>query len=213
MIVLTMIARIGDGLILTESVQHDEETGRNTYEYHSQAKSILRKLNAQSVPVCSIETGPYYFHYLIHDNVCYLALCEKAFSKRLAFAYLEDLKNEFSTHYGKMVATALRPYSCIEFDTYMQKAKKSYSDNRARRNLTNLNSELQDVQRIMVQNIDDVLQRGAALSELDSKASNLSLLSEKYKKDAHFLNISSAYTKLAAAATVVFVVFLYFWIL
>lgn len=25
MIVLTMIARIGDGLILTESVQHDEE--------------------------------------------------------------------------------------------------------------------------------------------------------------------------------------------
>lgn len=51
------------------------------------------------------------------------------------------------------------------------------------------------------------------IAELDSKASNLSLLSEKYKKDAHFLNISSAYTKLAAAATVVFVVFLYFWIL
>ncbi|GFY54093.1 vesicle-trafficking protein SEC22b [Trichonephila inaurata madagascariensis] len=204
MIVLTIIARIGDGLILTESVQHDEETGRTTYEYHSQAKSILRKLNSQSVPVCSIETGPYYFHYLIYENVCYLALCEKSFSKRLAFAYLEDLKNEFSTHYGKMVSTAMRPYSCIEFDTYMQKAKKSYSDNRARRNLTHLNTELQDVQRIMVQNIDDVLQRGAALSELDSKASNLSLLSEKYKKDAHFLNMSSAYTKLAAAATVVF---------
>lgn len=46
----------------------------------------------------------------------------------------------------------------------MQKAKKSYCDNRARRNLTHLNTELQDVQRIMVQNIDDVLQRGAALS-------------------------------------------------
>lgn len=46
----------------------------------------------------------------------------------------------------------------------MQKAKKSYSDNRARRNITHLNTELQDVQRIMVQNIDEVLQRGAALS-------------------------------------------------
>ncbi|GFW90628.1 vesicle-trafficking protein SEC22b [Trichonephila clavipes] len=63
MIVLTIIARIGDGLILTESVQH-EETGRTTYEYHSQAKSILRKLNSQSVPVYSIETGPYYFQYI-----------------------------------------------------------------------------------------------------------------------------------------------------
>lgn len=208
-----MIARMGDGLILTESVQHDEESGRSTHTYHSQAKSLFRKLNSQSVPVCSLETGPYYFHYLIHDNVCYLALCEKTFSKRLAFAYLEDIKNEFIMQHGKMVPTVQKPYSCIEFDTYIQKAQKSYSDARARRNLTTLNTELQDVQRIMVQNIDDVLHRGAALSDLDSKASNLSLLSEKYKKDAHYLNISSAYTKLAAAATVLFVVFLYFWIL
>lgn len=213
MIVLTMIARLGDGMILTESVEQDEQVGRSTYEYHSQAKSLLRKLNNQSLPVCSIETGPFYFHYLISDSVCYLALCEKTFSKRLAFSYLEDLKQEFSTHYGKMVATAVRPYSCIEFDTYMQKAKKSFLDVRARRNLTNLNTELQDVQRIMVQNIDDVLQRGAALSDLDSKASNLSILSEKYKKDAHYLNLSSTYTKLAAAAVVVFVIFLYFWVL
>ena len=49
-------------------------------------------------------------------------------------------------------------------DTCMQKAKKSYMDSRSRRNLGHLNHELQDVQRIMVQNIDDVLQRGEALS-------------------------------------------------
>jgi hypothetical protein len=49
-------------------------------------------------------------------------------------------------------------------DTYIQKAKKTYSDSRGNRNLNALNNELQDVQRIMVQNIDDVLQRGAVLS-------------------------------------------------
>lgn len=37
-------------------------------------------------------------------------------------------------------------------------------DSRSRRNLNTLNSQLQDVQRIMVQNIDDVLQRGTILS-------------------------------------------------
>lgn len=37
-------------------------------------------------------------------------------------------------------------------------------DSRARKNLSNINTELQDVQRIMVQNIDDVLQRGEALN-------------------------------------------------
>jgi vesicle transport protein SEC22 len=39
-------------------------------------------------------------------------------------------------------------------------------DARARRNLNQLNTELQDVQKIMVQNIDDVLQRGLAISGL-----------------------------------------------
>ena len=48
----------------------------------------------------------------------------------------------------------------------MQKARKSYMDSRARRNLGQINTELQDVQRIMVQNIDEVLMRGEALSGL-----------------------------------------------
>lgn len=52
----------------------------------------------------------------------------------------------------------------LSTDTYIQKTKKSYIDSRARRNLGSINTELQDVQRIMVANIEEVLQRGEALS-------------------------------------------------
>ena len=52
----------------------------------------------------------------------------------------------------------------IIIDTYIQKTKKLYIDSRARRNLGSINTELQDVQRIMVANIEEVLQRGEALS-------------------------------------------------
>jgi vesicle transport protein SEC22 len=52
----------------------------------------------------------------------------------------------------------------IFLDTYLQKAQKIFSDGRSRRNMNALNNQLQDVQRIMVQNIDDVLQRGTVLS-------------------------------------------------
>lgn len=56
-------------------------------------------------------------------------------------------------------------YLCCSFtDTYIQKTKKSYIDSRARRNLGSINTELQDIQRIMVANIEEVLQRGEALS-------------------------------------------------
>ncbi|XP_077506032.1 vesicle-trafficking protein SEC22 [Amblyomma americanum] len=213
MVLMTMIARVTDGLPLSASVQDDQQQhGVGYTEYQNQAKMLFKKLNNQSFSRSTIETGPYNFHYMIENGVCYLVLTEKSFSKRLAFSFLEDLQNEFNSRHGSKVHSVNRPYSFIEFDTYIQKAKKSYMDSRARRNLSSLNSELQDVQRIMVQNIDDVLQRGSVISELDSKASNLSLLSQKYKKDARYLNLRSTYAKIAAVSVIVFVAFLYFYI-
>lgn len=76
-----------------------------------------------------------------------------------------------------------------------------------------LSNDLQDVQRIMVQNIGDVLQRGVAISDLDSKASNLSLMSQKYKKGAKLLNTRAAYAKVVAGSVVILCFVLYFWVL
>ncbi|XP_063972620.1 vesicle-trafficking protein SEC22b-B [Diachasmimorpha longicaudata] len=213
MVLFTMIARIADGLPLAATMQEDEQSGKSILEYQNQAKMLFRKLAPQSPARCTIETGPYLFHYLIENDVCYLVLCERNWSKRLAYSYLEDIAQEFHTQYGKRVNTVTRPYTFIEFDTYIQKAKKSYSDGRSRRNMNALNSQLQDVQRIMVQNIDDVLQRGTVLSELDTKTQNLSMLSQKYKKNATYLNSKSMYVK-AVAGLIAFLVFLlYFFIL
>uniref|UniRef100_A0A3Q3IUM5 Longin domain-containing protein n=1 Tax=Monopterus albus TaxID=43700 RepID=A0A3Q3IUM5_MONAL len=164
MILLTIIARIADGLPLAASVQEDEQSGRDLQQYQSQAKQLCRKLNAQSPARCILEAGDMYFHCLIAEDVCYLSLCEASFPKKMAFAYLEDLHTEFHYLYGKKVSTVTRPYSFIEFDTYIQKKKKTYVDNRTRRNLGSINTELQDVQKIMVANIEEVLQRGEALS-------------------------------------------------
>ncbi|KAJ8919055.1 hypothetical protein NQ315_016961 [Exocentrus adspersus] len=213
MVLMTMIARVADGLPLAASMQEDEQSGRSILDYQNQAKMLFRKLGPQSPPRCTIETGPYLFHYLIEYDVCYLVLCEKAYSKRLAYSYLEDIAQEFHAQYGKRVNTVTRPYTFIEFDTYIQKAKKSFTDSRSRRNLNTINNQLHDVQRIMVQNIDDVLQRGTVLSELDTKTQNLSILTEKYKKDATYLNTKSMYVKAAIGGIVVFVFFLYFWVL
>lgn len=137
--------------------------------------------------------------------------------------------------------------NCLIFllDSYIQKTKKSYIDSRARRNLGSINTELQDVQRIMVANIEEVLQRGEALSgrftqrfihcanatdlpkfvlspipffffffaALDSKASNLSSLSKKYRSDAKYLNTRSTYAKLAAGGVffIMLIVYVRFW--
>ncbi|XP_057663646.1 vesicle-trafficking protein SEC22b-B [Diorhabda carinulata] len=213
MVLMTMIARVADGLPLAATMQEDEQSGRSILDYQNQAKMLFRKLGPQSPTRCTIETGPYFFHYLIEFEVCYLVLCEKTYSKRLAYSYLEDIAQQFHSEYGKRVNTVTRPYTFIEFDTYIQKAKKQFADSRSRRNLNTINNQLQDVQRIMVQNIDDVLQRGTVLSELDTKTQNLSMLTEKYKKDATFLNTKSMYVKAAVGGIVLLLFILYFWVL
>jgi len=213
MVLMTMIARVFDGLPLAASVQEDEQTGKSILEYQNQAKRLFKTLTDASPSRCSIESGPYLFHYMIEQQTCFLTLCDRHFSKKTAFTFLEDIAGEFHSQYGHKINTATRPYSFIEFDTYIQKAKKSYGDSRGRRHLTNLNTELQDVQRIMVQNIEDVLHRGAILSELENKSANLTEMSRKYKKDAETLNATSLAVIAGACGGVsLLVLFLYFWI-
>ncbi|CAH0600894.1 unnamed protein product [Chrysodeixis includens] len=217
MVLMTMIARVVDGLPLAATMQEDEQSGCNVLEYQNQAKMLFRKLGPQSPTRCSIETGPYLFHYLIEHDICYLVLCERNYSKRLAFSYLEEIAQEFYQQYGKRVNTVTRPYTFIEFDTWMQRARRQYAEGgaRARRAgaAANLGGQLGDVQRIMMQNIDDVLQRGAILSELDTKTQNLSMMSSKYKKDATYLNTKSMLVKVTAGAVILLVFVLYFWVL
>ena len=76
------------------------------------------------------------FSYIIEQQTCFLTLTERGFSKKVAYSFLDDLAAEFHSQYGHKINTATRPYSFIEFDTYIQKAKKNYGDARGRRNLT-----------------------------------------------------------------------------
>ena len=195
---LTMIGRVSDGMPLAASVQN-EETNMN--EFQGQAKVLFRKIKPTSPPEGSLETkNNMIFHYIIRSGVCYLVLCEQNFTKRTAFSYLEDLHSEFFVQYGAKIDVVTRPYAFIEFDSYIQKSKRSYSDARNARagQLERVSAELQDVQKIMIGNIDDVLQRGMALDELANQSNALNSMSSKYRKQAGTLNQTSTYVKIAA---------------
>jgi hypothetical protein len=58
-------------------------------------------------------------------------MCDRAYPKKLAFQYLEDLKNEFERVNGPQIETAARPYAFIKFGSstfsYMILLYASYS--------------------------------------------------------------------------------------
>uniref|UniRef100_A0A2P2HXY7 Vesicle-trafficking protein SEC22b-like n=1 Tax=Hirondellea gigas TaxID=1518452 RepID=A0A2P2HXY7_9CRUS len=211
MVLMTILARTSDGLPLAASVQ-DEQSGRGLLDYQNQAKMLFKKLTPNSPLKCSISTGSYIYHYLIDGEVCYLCLCDQGYSKKTAFTYLEDLAREFNVQYSRQVAAARRPYSFIEFDLYMSKARRQFSEGVGRRHMHQLRDDLNDVQRIMMDNIDDVLSRGTALQDLETKASGLSAVSQQYRKDAQYLNLRSTFAKVAAASFLVLIFLLYFFV-
>lgn len=103
---------------------------------------------------------------MLASGVCILTLTERAYPKRLAFDYLDELRKEFFQVYGNQVRSATRPYEFIRFDTFIQKTKKVYNDSKTQRNLQKLNSELKDVHSIMTKNINEVISRGERLESM-----------------------------------------------
>ncbi|KAL1998100.1 hypothetical protein VTN02DRAFT_6857 [Thermoascus thermophilus] len=188
MVKSTQIARV-DGLMLAASVD-DEQAEAELSEVKSQAKMIFRRLSRNSAPEASIESGQYSLHYLLKDDICFLCICDRSYPRKLAFTYLADIATEFTTTYSpaQYHSPNLRPYAFVEFDTFIQRTKKTYQDSRASQNLDKLNDELRDVTKVMTKNIEDLLYRGDSLERMGEMSGRLREDSKKYRKAAVRIN-------------------------
>ncbi|PON43569.1 Synaptobrevin [Parasponia andersonii] len=228
MVKLTMIARVTDGLPLAEGLDDGRDV-RDVEFYKQQVKALFKNLSRgqNEASRMSVETGPYIFQYpssdsqcyldivlsyIIEGRVCYLTMCDRAYPKKLAFQYLEDLKNEFERVNGAQIETAARPYAFIKFDTFIQKTKKLYQDTRTQRNIAKLNDELYEVHQIMTRNVQEVLGVGEKLDQVSQMSSRLTSESRIYADKARDLNRQALIRKWAPVAIVLGVVFLLFWV-
>ena len=128
--------------------------------------------------------------YMIQDSICFLCICSKSYPRKLAFTYLSDLATEFTNTYPatQYHSPTLRPYAFVEFDTFIQRTKKTYQDSRASANIDKLNDELKDVTKVMTKNIEDLLYRGDSLERMGEMSGRLREDSKKYRKAAVRIN-------------------------
>ncbi|MCJ1340264.1 SNAP receptor [Bachmanniomyces sp. S44760] len=211
MVKSTQIARI-DGLMLCASID-DSQSESELADPKSNAKMILRRLNRNSEPQASIECGQYTIHYLIADSICFLCICDKSYPRKLAFTYLSDLSREFTTTHpsNAYLSPTLRPYAYIEFDTFIQRTMKTYSDTRASQNLDKLNDELRDVTKVMTRNIEDILYRGDSLERMGEMSGRLREDSRKYRKAAVRINWELLLKQYGPIGGVAFVMLVFVW--
>ncbi|ETN76489.1 hypothetical protein NECAME_03420 [Necator americanus] len=136
---------------------------------YSNQAKMLFKKLHNAPQMQSIESGPYMFQYVF-----------------LTYWLSAKSMNDYRVNNARLQ------------HQYIQQAKKKYAD-RSRYAMSAVSNELQDVARIMVSNIEDVIHRGEALNILEAKASDLSGLSKKYREDAKALNRRSTFFKVAVS--------------
>jgi len=130
------------------------------------------------------------YSYIIKSSICFLCICDASYPRKLAFTYLSDILSEFLSIYpsSSYLSPTLRPYAFVEFDTFIQRTKKTYQDSRATANLDKLNDELKDVTKVMTKNIEDLLYRGDSLERMGEMSGRLREDSKKYKRAAVRIN-------------------------
>jgi len=215
MVRLTLIARLSDGLPLAEGLDADKSP--ELEQAKAQAKAIFRRLAGGGAggappppgpPRATAEAGALCHHWLVDGGAVFLTSADRAYPRRLAFQYLEELASEFSRLYGPQLESVTRPYAFVKFDTFISKTRRVFQDTRSQRNLSLLSADLQEVSAIMTRNIAEVLGQGEQLDAMAKMSSALASESKRYATRAADLRRQALLRKYVPAAAVVGVVVL-----
>jgi len=86
---LTQVARLSDGLPLV-AIQTPAPGNPVTSRDQKEAKILLRKITSGANKM-SIESDSKTFYYMTRESLCFLAMTESKYPKRLAFLYLDEI--------------------------------------------------------------------------------------------------------------------------
>ena len=102
--------------------------------------------------------------------------------RRVAFSFLEDIKNKFQSSCGSQAKTALAYAFNEEFSRVLCKQMEHFSSSGELDKIDKVKAEMDDVKNVMVDNIEKVLKRGEKIELRVDKTDNLNQQSIRFKK-------------------------------
>lgn len=169
-------------LVARKSVILAEYTG-STGNFTTITKRILDKIPSQNSKM-SYVYDKHVFHYIVNDGLTFMCMADEAFSRRLAFAFLEDIKGRFHSSFGDRGRVAVAYMMNAEFSKVLHKQMDFFSNDPNADKLTQVSADVNEVKNIMVDNIEKVIDRGEKIDLLVDKTQNLTQRSVQFKTSA-----------------------------
>ncbi|PRW57246.1 vesicle-associated membrane 714 [Chlorella sorokiniana] len=151
------------------------------------AVGLLGKVPPQDGFRASWAAGRHIFHVLHAGGLTYLCMADQAVGKRIPFAFLADMQQQFEQRYGSVAEGAIAYEMNSEFAPLLRDRMHYFNTDPRADTLTRVRGEVTDLKNVMVDNIEKVLGRGERLEVLVEKTDSLGQQAFAFKRQARVL--------------------------
>eukprot|EP00357_Protocruzia_adherens_P024296 CAMPEP_0115010066 /NCGR_PEP_ID=MMETSP0216-20121206/23059_1 /TAXON_ID=223996 /ORGANISM="Protocruzia adherens, Strain Boccale" /LENGTH=184 /DNA_ID=CAMNT_0002378139 /DNA_START=62 /DNA_END=613 /DNA_ORIENTATION=- len=145
-------------------------------------RTILKRIEPNARFSYNYSTD-YCFHYNNEDGMTYMCLTDEDFPKRMAFSYLEDIKEKFLDTYGSIVSDAIA-FQMNDFNLTLHSRMDYYNTDPRADKITQVRANVDNVKGMMIESVEKILQRGERVELLVKKTDNMNALATGLKKQA-----------------------------
>merc|ERR1712137_65329 len=123
------------------------------------------------------KTRGHTIQYIVDDEICYLSAATQDFPQRICFAFLDEMKREYTTNYqGKNKNQT--------FQRSLAEKMEYYSNNPEADKLSGLKVQVSEITDIMHGNVEKLLQNGEAIEEIENRAGEVRVKTEYFSRQA-----------------------------
>lgn len=144
--------------------------------------------------------------------VIIIGMCDDMSKRRIPFGFLDDIAQKFTLTYGERVHTANAFAMNDDFANVLKKQMEFYNGPTAD-TFAEVNSKLDDVKNVMVQNIEMLLERGEKLELLVDKTDKLQSEAKRFERSSTKLKNVMFWKRVKLYALIFFVVALIIWVI
>ncbi|KAJ5068120.1 vesicle-associated membrane protein [Anaeramoeba ignava] len=187
------------------------EYSDSTGNFKQACRQILGKIGQKDTKMTYVY-DKYNFHFISEKNLIYMCMADENFERRIAFAFLQDIKGRFQSEYGTKGQNAIYLGMNEDFAQVLQRQMKYFSSNLESDKIGKVKNEIEDVKQIMSKNIEKVIERGDKIEILVDKTEHLRDQSFKFKRQSTKLKRHMWY-KNCKLIMMIFVVLIIYFIL
>jgi len=166
-------------------------------------RRILEKLSSQDARM-SYAYDKHIFHYMLVRGLVFLCMAEQECGRRVPFAFLEDVMHRWYDTYGERGQTALAYGMNAEFQNVLRRQMDFYARDPTA-DISRVQNEIEEVRQVMVENIEQVLERGEKIELLVDKTEEMSTQALRFKKQTTALKRTMCWRHVKLTLLILFI--------